>query len=550
MTYYLRRYWVEILAIGAVFAVLLICNLPAMTWINTDSDGAHYILSAKYMGVAHNTSAPLYLLIGRLFLYLPLGTEAWRMGLISVISTTIACVLIYKIVRYYLPQKTKWYAIISILIYGGSALVITQSTIIETYALSTMLSLGAYYFCLKQNWLKASILLGLTLAVHPLFFVMTWIVLIIAYKPLRNKKYIVSTIAFILFYLYIPITKMFSEVPTMWGNTSVYGFFRNNFGTMWMLAGGLSLYDIPKRIIDTILILGISMGIGLFVMVWYFIKAKTLRSSLLWLFIIPVFYFMINLSAETYVYMMPAIAFGSIVVGLGLSIVGRKMLYATGIVAIILLATNCWYLDIGRTLDPNMSAQSYYDNELPKMNDGDIYLGGGWTWAIVFLYNRETGHNILPICTDVLPSQEYLDMLESEGINLTRTNSESYIDKQWEVAESIALQNDNVWLSKEINPESLEYEIVPAVTNMNLIERWLGYNKSPEIAWQPSNPYKYITGALEVEEWKFILKSNHNARFAIIWAIYGLGFYWLMEKLFGKKKHDTSKAKEERTKAS
>jgi hypothetical protein len=518
-----------------------------MTWINTDSDGAHYILSAKYMGVAHNTSAPLFLLLGRLFLWLPIGSEAWRMGIISVLATTVAAIFIYKVVKVHLEGKSRWYALIASVIYGGSALVITQSTIIETYALSTCLSVMAYYFCIQKRWLVASIMMGLVIAIHPLFFLMTWFVLVIAYKELRTKKLVIITWAFLLFYLYIPITNIYGNVPSMWGNTSAVGFLRNNFGTMWMLAGGLSLYDIPKRVIDTISIMGISMGVGLIVVVSYFIKQRTWRSKLLWLFVIPIFYFIINLSAETYVYMIPSIAFGSIAVGIALSKLKLKYVYATGIVAIVLMSFNANYMDIGRTLDPNMSAQEFYDNELPKIEDGGIFLGGGWTWAIVYLYNKEEGRNIIPICTDILPSQEYLDNLEANGIKLTRTDSESFIDKQWVVAQSIVEQNDNVWIAKEINPARLEYDIVPAGENMDLITRWLGYNKQPEIAWKPSNPYAFITGALEVGEWKFILKSNHNARFAMEWIIFSLGFYWFIIRLFRRKEDVSHKEKDKDT---
>lgn len=538
-----KWYYPEIIVFMAIFGVLLICNLPGMTWINTDSDGAHYILSAKYMGVAHNTSAPLYLLLGRLFLFIPLGSDAWRMGLISVLATTICAIYIYKSVRHH--HDNRLYALIASLIYGGSALVISQSTIIETYALSTMLMVMSYYYSLQSRWLLTSVLIGMVAAIHPLFFVMAWIVLVVANKELRNKKYVVVSFSFIIFYLYIPITKALSDVPAMWGNSSFAGFFQNNFGTMWMLAGGLSLYDLPKRIIDTISILSVSMGLGIVCVVVYAVMKRTWRNALLWLFLIPVVYFVINLSAETYVYMIPSIAFGAIITGIVLSKLNRKIVYATGLVAVILFVYNANYFDIGRTLDPNLSAQRFYDEELPKVRDGDIYMGSGWTWAIVYLYNKEENRNIIPVCTDILPSKEYRDMLSEKGINYIPTDSDSMIDKQWAVAKSIVELNDNVWIAKETIPSEFQYEIVPARDNLYLIDRWLGYEITPQIAWKPSNPYAYITGALEVSEWKFILKTNHNVRFAIVWCVYALGFYWLTERLFRRKRNVASKEKTE-----
>lgn len=568
MISYLKKYWLEILTFGAIFAILLMCCSPGLTWINTDSDGAHYLLAAKYMLPAHNTSAPLFLLIGRLFLYLPFGTEALRLGLISVISTTVCSILIYKTVvalllrsfiqKYPLSINRKnknyesdsneklrrIYGLIAALVYGGSVLVISQSTIIESYALATMLAVLAYYLSLKRKWLLVSMVIGLIWATHTIFAWSTWIVLLMQNKELRNIPLAVVTLLFLSFYAYIPIVTAINGDIGMWNNTTLQGFFEGQWGVLWMLTGGIALVDMPKRILDTLAMLGVSMGLSLIVMVYGLFKHRKGYYALIALTLFPIIYFVTNLSAETYVYMMPAIAFGSIYSAIVLSKVSKKIVYATAIVAIILTSINAWYMDIGRTLDPNLSAQKYYDEELPKLKDGDIFLGGGWTWAINYLYNKEEGAHIVPVCTDILPSSKYLDSIEASGIKLERTDSDSFIDKQWLVAKSIAELNDNVWIAKETNPKTLEYELVPAKDNMYLIERWLGYENESTIAWKPSNPYEFITGALEVGEWKFILKSNHNARLAIIWSIYGIAFMTVLNKFKRKKKNEIAQTQE------
>lgn len=536
MLLYLRKYWLELMVFGAVFAVLLACNLPALTWINTDSDGPHYLLSAKYFQVAHNMSQPLFLLMGRLFLFLPFGTEAWRMGLISVLATTGCTILIYKVVRYHLigSPKARMYALTASLVYGGSALVISQSTIIESYALATMLSVWAYYMSLQKRWLFTSILLGIGLAVHPGITAFCWIVLFVANKAMRHWKWVAITGSFLLFYLYIPLVGLFGESLSMWGNETPEGFAGNNVGMMFMLAGGMAMLDLPKRILDTLGILGVSLGIGSVIIVWYYIRLRKIRNALLWLILLPTLYFVGNLAPQVFVYLLPAIAYGAIVAGIGLGRMRIGWSYATVIVAVGLLAFNANYFDIGRTLDPNLSAQKFYDEELPKIGDGEVYIGGGWTWAIAYLYNVEEGRNIVPVCTDILPSSEYLDIIEAKGVNLVRTDSENHIDKQWEVALSIAQNNPNVWISKETVPSQYEYEIVPAEGNEWLMTRWLGHTEPLEIAWKPSNPYHFITGALEVSEWKFIIQSNHNCRFLLSWAVFGYFLFWLSDRFYKK----------------
>jgi hypothetical protein len=318
---WLKKYWPEIFVSLALGFVLIWDTPNGLTWMNTDSDGAHYTMAAKYLTTAHHMSAPLYLLLGRLFLFLPLNSEAWRMGLMSVMGTLGSCIFIYLILRHLLRDnpKARLYAIISVLVFGGSALVISQSTIIETYALATMCGVGAYYFALKQKWLLASMMLGAGLAIHPFLAFIVWAVLFVAFKELRNWRRYAVTIAFFAFYLYIPIVKMAGNDIGMWGNTTPSGFFEGTAGMVLMLTGGLSVWDFPKRAIDTILILVASFGFGIVPLVWHFIKTKTWRYSLLWLVLIPIIYFATDLANETYVYLLPTIAFGAIAIGLGLS---------------------------------------------------------------------------------------------------------------------------------------------------------------------------------------------------------------------------------------
>jgi len=414
------------------------------------------------------------------------------------------------------------------LVYGGSALVISQSTIIETYALSTALMLLAYYFSIKRKWVMVSVVIGLIWAVHTLFAWMIWAVLLIQHKELRNWVLAIITLSFLVFYLYIPISTAVNGDLHMWGNTNFSDFIRANLGVLLMLGGGLSVWDFPKRVLDTIGILGVSLGLGLVVITYYFYKLKKWQNGLLWLFLIPIIWFAINLSAETYVYLMPSIAFGSIAVGLGLSKLNKTWLYATALVAILLLSINAWYFDIGTRLDPEMSAMKFYNEELPKIPDGQYYMGGGWTWAMIYLYNREEGRNIIPISTDVFPSEEYLTILENQGIKLRRSDAKSQITLAGEVALSITELNDGVWIAKETKPEVYQYVIEPARGNEAYIGRWVGQEVEPEWKWKPSNPYLFISGALEVSSWHHVLMSNRNMLRVMTYGILGYGVIWLL----------------------
>jgi hypothetical protein len=526
----MKKYWFEIVIFAIIGFILVLDTPDGITWMNTDSDGAHYILAAKYLTTAHHMSAPLYLLLGHLFLYLPFGTEAWRMGLLSVVGTMGCAVFIYLIVRHLLAEKSgaKWYAVISVLVFGGSALVISQSTIIETYTLSMMCGVGGYYFALKKRWAWASVIVGCGLAVHPFLAFIAWAVLFIAFKEMRHWKRFGVTILFFLFYLYIPIVAQVNPNNDMWGNETASGLFGGTLGMVLMHTGGIAIWDLPKRIIDDLFILVVSFGLGIVPLVWYFIKQRTWKSALLWLVLIPFVYVITDLAQQVVVYLIVGVAFGSIAVGLGLSKLNIRWAWAVGLVAIGLLGFNANYFDIGRTLDPEMSAVKFY-NDLDRIPDGEYFMGGGWTWSMVYLYNREEGRDIIPVSIDALPDKTYGSVLDRMGIKydkmlLPLDSNYSYISIQGKIAKSIAEMNEGVWIAKETKPEVYQYVIEPAKGNEAYIGRWIGQEiEAGNWKWKPSNPWSYVSGALEVKEWHHILWANRNAQMQRILPLLFIG---------------------------
>ncbi len=139
-----RKYWSEILVFGFVFVIFMIDLNPDMTFMLKAADSVGYMYSAKYLYPSYHTSPPLYLLMSHLFLKIPFGTDAWRMGLVSVFSSMGACVFIYLTIKHLIVEKclkqklggyikykdrlkidksAAKYALLGVLIYGTSALV-------------------------------------------------------------------------------------------------------------------------------------------------------------------------------------------------------------------------------------------------------------------------------------------------------------------------------------------------------------------------------------------------------------------------------------------
>lgn len=532
----IKKHWLELIVFGVILAILIICVAPSATWVNTDSDGIHDTYAAANLYLSHKTSMPLYLLVGHLFTLVPFGTQFWSLALFSALATFGSCIFIYLTIKYHLyhNKRVRLFALLGVLIYGGSALVISQSTIVETYALVTMFSIGAYYFYIRKNWYACALMLGLGLTVHVLIGLFV-IVLFIASPELRRPKPILIILACLLFYLYIPLsTLIHPEQPNMWGNRTYVDMFKDLIATTQMLFGSLAIYDLPKRILDTIGIVGVSMGLAIVPVIVFIRKNQKMRNVLFWLFVLPIIMFVIGLPPQTYVYCMPSIAIGAVIACIALSKMNMAWFYAVTIVAVGLLAFNANYFDIGRTLDPELSATQYYNEELAKVPDGQILMPYyGWEWAAIYSYNKNEDRNIIPVCSDTLLSDVYQNMLSEQGIKYEVVDNPDRMAKQVSIAQSIVMLNDNVWGTVISDPETYGTKVVPATIEI--------YDKvAPEppgqIHWKPSNPYLFITGALEVSEWGFITLSNWNVLLFMSLGAIGLTLNYLIFILPAKKK--------------
>lgn len=537
---FIKKYWLEILVIATILFVLGIDAAPSPTWINTDSDGIHYTFSAEYLYPSHKGSAPIFLLLGNLFMRIPIGTDFWRMALISVISGTVASTFILLIIRKKLEgvKWVKWYAIIGALVFGGSALAISQNTIIDSYPLVTAVCLGVYYFCLKKKWLTASILIGVAGAIHPTAMLVVIPMLVAYRKDLLTWRRLGVMALFTLFYLYVPLT---NRPPYMWfpsnSTGGIFGFVKDTIDTAAMLTGKLAIYDLPKRLLDFggLILLNFAI-IGVIPLIWAFKTGKKWwRNVLLWIIAIPSLYYISDLAPQTAVYVQPSISFGAVAIGIGLSKLNKKWMYATATCAIVFLGFNANYFDIGRTLDPKLSATEYYTVELDKVPDGEILMPYyGWEWAAIFRYNKENDRHIIPVCIDTLISHNYQGLLVDDNVKFhTYDNIENRQERQNAIALSIVDLNDNVWTTRTTDAETYGCEVIPAKGNENIL---IKIPTEPPGRWhfKPSNPYDVITGAVEVNEWRFVTVSNYSVLFISVLFLSGLVIFKYGSKVFNK----------------
>lgn len=191
------------LVFGLALAVYLLTAPPGLTWAHDSADGGDLISAALTLGVPHPSGYPTWTLLAALFSRLPLGTAAWRVTLLSMLSAATAGALVAattpRLARLAgLPQPALgadhkstagetsargWSPVVLLLstapgLAAGLALAFSpllwgQATVAEVYALHAALAAGALWAAVRghagggRRWAAAAgLFLGLGLGNH------------------------------------------------------------------------------------------------------------------------------------------------------------------------------------------------------------------------------------------------------------------------------------------------------------------------------------------------------------------------------------------------
>lgn len=151
----------------ASFALYIRTLAPSLLY----GDSAEFQTIAYTLGVGHPTGYPIYVLLAKLFTFLPVGDIAYRVNLFSAFSAALTVTLVYLITR-------KLGAIYAAAIYGSLALALMplfwkHASIAEIYAPSAACLALVLFFVLQwketnnPRWLfLAGLFGGLSLGIH------------------------------------------------------------------------------------------------------------------------------------------------------------------------------------------------------------------------------------------------------------------------------------------------------------------------------------------------------------------------------------------------
>ena len=322
------------LGIGLILGLAYFLTLaPGLSWANGGADGGDLITAAFVNGVPHPTGYPLYLLIAKIFQWLPAGNLAYRTNLLSAFCTILAALLVYQTIIYF--QKESKYggisAALAALMFGLSPMVWSQAVISEVYGLQSLLTIGIVYLTIRMGnepykvFLRG-ILFGLALGNHiTTIFMLPLIFLDKEEFHISSKPHIWIRIFGLLIgsavYLILPIRAMSQPVINWFDPVTFKSFFQLVSGRIYQSYFSVS-YVIDRArawaglLVENFGIPGVAIGI-------YSIldsgKNKRFNLIVTWIFVVYGLFALFYASYDSYVYLIQTLLAFSLWLGFGIN---------------------------------------------------------------------------------------------------------------------------------------------------------------------------------------------------------------------------------------
>lgn len=243
----LSRWLPDLIVISVPLIIYTLTLAPTIFAV----DSAELTTGAYTLGLIHPTGYPTYLVLGHLFMQLPLGDTdpGWRLNLMSAVAAALTAWVAYRITRRFVAQAAT--AMLSALIGALSFYVWGESNIAEVYSLNWLLVLLGIWLLLKwiesgrTRWLYACAFVGGLSLTHHLSAGLAFpgYAVLIFFNGRRRPTLRVFVAAAVIFaigllpYVYLPLR--YAAVPDIdYARKYLQTDLSTFDGVRWYISGG------------------------------------------------------------------------------------------------------------------------------------------------------------------------------------------------------------------------------------------------------------------------------------------------------------------------
>ena len=378
--------------VSLVYYVLL--SAKQWSWMFVSSDSGDWLTCSNWWIVPQPYGSPLYISLARLLGTFPGNTAITMTILLSCLPAAITVTLVYLIVNKLTGQAKL--GIASSLVLLGAGIFLTQSTVIEEYALAIMFLTAAYYFYLHERGAPTALMLGLGTAVHIFILPIAIFWFILNYRKQKADLALYAASGILPYALILAL--MYLDTPRLLaGSLSFANLHTYLFATGGTIIGTLSVFEAPFRILTLCTILLMSLGLA-FVPLWFGLKRPwdTKTQILLMIVCVSLWYHLTCLDPLSWTFMCFALPSLAILVGVGLSKLTPEHTKVVIAGALALICVNGIFLNANTLTNQNPLATTYYD-ELHALPDDSVVVTTAGPYSLGLFYVMSEGKSLIPI---------------------------------------------------------------------------------------------------------------------------------------------------------
>lgn len=391
------------------FVYYVLLSAKTYTWVFLSGDSGDWLACANWWMVPQPYGSPLYIALCRLAGLLP-GSQPLNLTiLLSCLPSAITVALVYLVIKH-LTNKIS-IALASALALLGSAVFLSQSTVLEEYAIATMFLAAALYAYVRGNKWGTVVLLGLGTAVHVFIGILAaaWVIAEWEEWKLWLKPAALFITIVGVAYSFILLLMAMDTPKLLAGGLNLHSIQFYWTVTTGAILGQLSLSEAPTRLLILTSLMIASFGLALIPIVasW----RRPLSKLVILLFgmtLITLWYYGTNLDPAAWTFITftsPALC---ILCGLGLYKLAPHYKYVVTIGAITLIIANGAFLNAN--LLTNADPQAFtYRQELMTLPDNSIVLTTPGTYSLGLFYVMSEGKSLVPLIYHYIDSWRFHD---------------------------------------------------------------------------------------------------------------------------------------------
>lgn len=379
------------------FGYYALLSAKDYTWLFASQDSGDWLAASTMWFAPQPLGSPLYVLAGHFLNLFPGDLPAKMTILLSVLPSTITVTLVYLIVLRLTANKRL--AAASSLILLGTAVFLTQSTVLEEYALATMFAVLAFWLYLQGRRKLTLLALGLGTAIHIMvpLLVLAWLIAERQSWRAWLKISWVYALAGILPYIMIPMLMARHEPPFMAGYLSWGNLYEYVFETSGSVFAQISVIDFPLRVATATGHLLASLGLAVIPLAWALTKPWDRTKWVLALLAgVPLAYYLFCIDPSTWTFLTFAAPFAAVLAGLGLQRLKTRQSQAVLAGAMLLIVLNGIFLNAGQ-ITRNEAIAEEVRAEMMALPDGSGIICIPGDYSMCAMYCIAEGKDLVPI---------------------------------------------------------------------------------------------------------------------------------------------------------